>query len=63
MLWDGLPEGEKYSQTPGPGTKEAHEYMWSIDVTALELTYNGDSEEDACQEYHTGNEDKDGFGH
>lgn len=33
-----LPEGETYDLVPG--TQEAHDYMWSIEGTALELTYN-----------------------
>lgn len=56
-----LPEGEKYGLTPG--TKEAHDYMWSIEGTALELTWNYGTEKDADQKYHPGNTEKDGFGH
>jgi lactoylglutathione lyase len=55
-----LPEGEEYKLTPG--TKAAHDYMWSMEGTALELTYNYGSEEDDTK-YHTGNQEKDGFGH
>ena len=54
-------EGEKYDLTPG--TKEAHDYMWSIEGTTLELTWNYGTETDADQKYHPGNEEKDGFGH
>ena len=56
-----LPEGEKYTLTPG--TKEAHDYMWSIEGTALELTWNYGTEKDESQKYHPGNGEKDGFGH
>jgi lactoylglutathione lyase len=56
-----LPEGETYSLTPG--TKEAHDYMWSIKGTALELTWNYGTEDDPSQKYHPGNQEKDGFGH
>ena len=38
-----LPEGETYSLTPG--TKEAHDYMWSIEGTALELMWNYGTED------------------
>lgn len=55
-----LPEGEVYNLTPG--TQAAHDYMWSIEGTALELTYNYGSESDGTK-YHPGNEEKDGFGH
>jgi len=38
--------------------------MWSIEGTALELTYNYGSEEDDSQKYHPGNDgERDGFGH
>ena len=56
-----LPEGETYDLTPG--TQEAHDYMWSIEGTALELTYNYGTEEESFKGYHPGNEEKDGFGH
>ncbi|KAL7461169.1 hypothetical protein ACHAXS_003474 [Conticribra weissflogii] len=58
-----LPEGESYTLTPG--TQEAHDYMWTIEGTALELTYNYGTEEDSenFKGYHPGNQDKDGFGH
>jgi len=56
-----LPEGEKYTLTPG--TQEAHDYMWSIEGTALELTYNYGTENDKEVKYHPGNQEKDGFGH
>jgi len=56
-----LPEGEKYTLTPG--TQEAHDYMWSIEGTALELTYNYGTEKDDFEGYHPGNQEKDGFGH
>lgn len=56
-----LPEGEKYTLTPG--TQAAHDYMWSIEGTALELTYNYGTEEESFKGYHPGNAEKDGFGH
>ena len=49
-----LPEGEKYTLTPG--TQEAHDYMWSIEGTALELTYNYGTENDKEVKYHPGNQ-------
>ena len=55
-----LPDGEVYNLTPG--TQAAHDYMWSIEGTALELTYNYGSENDGTK-YHPGNEERDGFGH
>jgi len=56
-----LPEGEIYSLTPG--TKEAHDYLWKMEGTALELTHNYGTEKDPSQKYHPGNAEKDGFGH
>ncbi|CAJ1946301.1 unnamed protein product [Cylindrotheca closterium] len=56
-----LPEGEKYELTPG--TQEAHDYLWSMEGVALELTHNHGTEDDAEFSYHNGNKDKDGFGH
>ena len=37
--------------------------MWSIEGTALELTYNYGTEDESFEGYHPGNQDKDGFGH
>ena len=39
--------------------------MWSIEGTALELTYNYGTESDESfkRYYHPGNEERDGFGH
>ena len=37
--------------------------MWSIEGTALELTYNYGTESDDFKGYHPGNEERDGFGH
>ena len=37
--------------------------MWSIEGTALELTYNYGTEAETFGGYHPGNEEKDGFGH
>jgi lactoylglutathione lyase len=57
-----LPEGEKYELTPG--TKEAHDYLWSMDGVTLELTHNYGTENDPeFKGYHPGNDEKDGFGH
>lgn len=56
-----LPEEQKYSLTPG--TQEAHDYLWSMDGTALELTWNYGTEDPSFKGYHAGNEEKDGFGH
>jgi len=57
-----LPEdGEPYTLTPG--TRQAHEYLWSSDAVMLELTHNHGTEKDESQQYHVGNQEKDGFGH
>jgi lactoylglutathione lyase len=56
-----LPEGEEYTLTPG--SQEAHEYLWSSDAVMLELTHNHGTENDESQKYHSGNQEKDGFGH
>mmetsp|Transcript_17962 Transcript_17962/g.26333 ORF Transcript_17962/g.26333 Transcript_17962/m.26333 type:complete len:417 (+) Transcript_17962:108-1358(+) len=56
-----LPEGEKYDLAPG--TKEAHDYLWTMEGTALELTHNHGTEKDDFKGYHPGNAEKDGFGH
>jgi len=52
-----LPKGETYDLIPG--TERAHNYLWSMEGVALELTHNHGSEE----VYHPGNQEKDGFGH
>jgi len=56
-----LPEGEEYDLTPG--TKEAHDYLWTMEGTALELTHNHGTEKADFKGYHPGNAEKDGFGH
>eukprot|EP00539_Tryblionella_compressa_P001126 CAMPEP_0178751402 /NCGR_PEP_ID=MMETSP0744-20121128/10510_1 /TAXON_ID=913974 /ORGANISM="Nitzschia punctata, Strain CCMP561" /LENGTH=283 /DNA_ID=CAMNT_0020405051 /DNA_START=1514 /DNA_END=2365 /DNA_ORIENTATION=+ len=57
-----LPQGVDYTLTPG--TKEAHEYLWTMEGVALELFHNHGTESDAnFQGYHVGNQEKDGFGH
>jgi lactoylglutathione lyase len=52
-----IPEGETYTLIPG--TQEAHDYLWSMDGVALELTHNYNPQ----QKYHPGNQERDGFGH
>jgi lactoylglutathione lyase len=52
-----IPDGEKYNLTPG--TQEAHDFLWSMDGVALELTHNYNPQ----HKYHPGNEERDGFGH
>lgn len=57
-----LPPGETYTLTPG--TQQAHDYLWSMEGVALELTHNHGTERDPeFQGYHVGNQEKDGFGH
>lgn len=58
-----LPEGETY--TLKPGTQAAHDYLWSMEGVALELTHNHGTEspDDDFKGYHPGNAEKDGFGH
>lgn len=57
-----LPAGTTYDLTPG--TPAAHEYLWSMEGVALELTHNHGTENDASfSGYHAGNAEKDGFGH
>eukprot|EP00550_Attheya_septentrionalis_P008072 CAMPEP_0198294526 /NCGR_PEP_ID=MMETSP1449-20131203/22801_1 /TAXON_ID=420275 /ORGANISM="Attheya septentrionalis, Strain CCMP2084" /LENGTH=340 /DNA_ID=CAMNT_0043994503 /DNA_START=258 /DNA_END=1280 /DNA_ORIENTATION=- len=60
-----LSDGEAYTLTPG--TQEAHDYLWSMEGVALELTHNFGTEKrlpnPEFKGYHTGNQEKDGFGH
>ena len=57
-----LPEGTTYDLKPG--TQAAHDYLWSMEGVALELTHNhGTESDDSFQGYHAGNAEKDGFGH
>lgn len=56
-----LPQGETY--TLKPGTAAAHDYLWSMEGVALELTHNHGTETNAEQKYYPGNQEKDGFGH
>lgn len=56
-----LPEGETYTLTPG--TQEAHDYLWSMEGVALELTHNYGTEKGDFKGYHAGNQERDGFGH
>lgn len=56
-----LPEGETYDLIPG--SKEAHDYLWTMDGVALELTHNHGTESDPDFSYHPGNKENDGFGH
>lgn len=56
-----LPQGEIYSLTPG--TQAAHDYLWSMEGVALELTHNHGTESDeSFAGYHGGNQEKGGFG-
>jgi lactoylglutathione lyase len=58
-----LPPGETYTLTPG--TQEAHDYLWTMEGVALELTHNHgtESSDDSSKTYHPGNAERDGFGH
>ena len=56
-----IPEGETYDLTPG--TQEAHDYLWSMEGVALELTHNHGTENDDEYASHPGNQERDGFGH
>lgn len=55
-----LPEGTEYTLTPG--TQAAHDYLWTYEGVTIELTHNHEMPED-FKGYHSGNEEKDGFGH
>jgi lactoylglutathione lyase len=56
-----LPEGESYDLTPG--TQAAHDYLWTMEGTAIELTHNHGTENDESFAVHPGNQQDDGFGH
>ena len=56
-----LPTGETYPFTPG--TAEAHNFLWTYPGVTLELTHNYGTESQHDFAYHTGNQEKDGFGH
>lgn len=58
-----LPEGEKYTLTPG--TQAAHDYLWNYEGVTLELTHNHGTEKEGgdFKAYHPGNAERDGFGH
>lgn len=57
-----LPVTETYDLKPG--TAAAHDYLWNMEGTALELTHNhGTESDDSFKGYHAGNQEKDGFGH
>ena len=57
-----LPAGQTYTLTPG--SKDAEDYLWSTDLTTLELTHNHGSEADASFAVNNGNvEPHRGFGH
>jgi lactoylglutathione lyase len=56
-----LPQGVTYDLIPG--SQEAHDYTWSMEGVALELTHNYGTEDDTNFQYHPVNADKDGFGH
>ena len=53
-----LPKGETYDLRPG--SQAAHDYLWSMEGVALELTHNHGTEADKDQKYHPGNQEKDG---
>jgi lactoylglutathione lyase len=53
-----LPEGETYDLTPG--TQAAHDYLWSMEGVALELTHNHGTENDDAYKSYPGNQEKDG---
>ena len=46
-----------------PGTSAAHDFLWNYSGVTLELTHNHGSEQSSSGIYHTGNQEKDGFGH
>lgn len=46
-----------------PGSKEAHDFLWSTNGTTIELTHNYGTEKKEGRVYHPGNEGADGFGH
>ena len=57
-----LPIGTKFDLTPG--TKAAHDHLWTYEGVAIELTHNhGTQSDDSFKGYHPGNAEKDGFGH
>ena len=61
-----LPEKERNNYKLVPGTQEAHDYLWSMEGTTLELTHNYGTEkvkDSNTKVYHAGNEERDGFGH
>lgn len=60
-----IPSGQR---TPEPGTREAHNFLWTFPGTTLELTHNYGTEKEDRAVYHPGNEPqqgnrRDGFGH
>ena len=57
-----IPQGSApYTLTPG--TQAAHDYLWSMEGVALELTHNHGTETSKDSSYHPGNQERDGFGH
>eukprot|EP00192_Tetraselmis_astigmatica_P013791 CAMPEP_0117660314 /NCGR_PEP_ID=MMETSP0804-20121206/6903_1 /TAXON_ID=1074897 /ORGANISM="Tetraselmis astigmatica, Strain CCMP880" /LENGTH=337 /DNA_ID=CAMNT_0005467037 /DNA_START=214 /DNA_END=1227 /DNA_ORIENTATION=- len=56
-----FPKGSEY--TLEPGSKEAHDFLWSTNGTTIELTHNYGTESKEGPVYHPGNADRDGFGH
>ena len=54
---------EEHPYTLLPGTQAAHDYLWSMEGTALELTHNYGTETQDDFSYHAGNQERDGFGH
>ena len=48
----GLPRDG--AATPEPGTPEAHDYLWNMSGTCLELTHNHGTENDDAFQYNNG---------
>eukprot|EP01006_Ploeotia_vitrea_P025342 TRINITY_DN58219_c1_g1_i1.p1 TRINITY_DN58219_c1_g1~~TRINITY_DN58219_c1_g1_i1.p1 ORF type:complete len:328 (+),score=56.74 TRINITY_DN58219_c1_g1_i1:64-1047(+) len=55
-----LPEGQTYDLKPG--SKEAHDYLWTMQGTTLELTHNHGSENDDNFKACNGNNKESGYG-
>ncbi len=53
-----MPTGAPYNLQAG--TQDAHDCLWNMAGTTLELTHNYGTETDESQKYHVGNEERDG---